>query len=189
MRPSARRLQSGMKRRELETTLKAAGRVAHEVEFFLIGTQAVHAHCRRPPAEALLSQECDLYPRNRPQTANLIHARLGRGSRFARSHGFYADVVTPELATLPTGWESRLKPLRAGRITALCLELYDLIVSKLAAGRLKDLEFVGALLRMNLATSEAVHRRIRRFPMARDRARVRARFRSVLDELRQDSGP
>ena len=34
-------MQSGMKRRELETTLKAAGRVAHEVEFFLIGTQAV----------------------------------------------------------------------------------------------------------------------------------------------------
>ena len=174
-----------MKRRELETTLKAAGRVAEEVEFFLIGTQAVHAHCRRPPAEALLSQECDLYPKNRPQTANLIHARLGRGSRFARSHGFYADVVTPELAT---GWESRLKPLRAGRVTALCLELYDLIVSKLAAGRLKDLEFVGALLRMNFATPAAVRRRIRRFPLARDRARVRARFKSVLDELRRDSG-
>src|SRR3989442_1147018 len=71
MRPSARRLQSGMKRRELETTLKAAGRVAHEVEFFLIGTQAVHAHCRRPPAEALLSQECDLYPKNRPTAGSI----------------------------------------------------------------------------------------------------------------------
>src|SRR6266508_4319574 len=177
-----------MRRRELEKTLKAAGRVAQEVEFFLIGTQAVHAYCRQPPAEVLLSQECDLYPKNRPQTANLIHARLGRGSRFARSHGFYAYVVAPELATLPTGWESRLTTLRAGRVTALCLELYDLMVSKLAAGRLKDLEFVGALLRMKLAVPEAVRRRIRRFPLARDRARVRARFQSVLDELRQGSG-
>ena len=66
MRRSAWRLLSGMKRRELETTLKAAGRVAQEVEFFLIGTQAVHAHCRRLPAEALFSQECDLYPKNCP---------------------------------------------------------------------------------------------------------------------------
>src|SRR5437773_9830412 len=107
MWPSAWRLQSGMKRRELETTLKAAGRVAEEGEFFLIGTQAVQAHCRRPPAQALLSQECDLYPKNRPQTANLMHARLRRGSRCARSHGFYADVVTREPATLPTGSESR----------------------------------------------------------------------------------
>ena len=84
-----------MKRRELETALRTAGRVARETEFFLIGSQAVHAYCRRPPAEVLLSQECDLYPMNRPEIANLLDAQLGRGSRFARRRGFYVDVVTP----------------------------------------------------------------------------------------------
>lgn len=178
-----------MRRRELERTLRAAGRVARETEFFLIGSQAVHASCRRPPAEVLLSQECDLYPRNHPETANLIHAELGRGSPFARRHGFYADVVTPEIASLPMGWDRRLQPLRSGRITALCLEAHDLIVSKLAAGRLKDLEFVAALLRCNLADPALVRRRIRQFPIQKDQGRLRARLQAVLDDLRQGYRP
>lgn len=173
-----------MKRRELEQTLRAAGRVAREVEFFLIGSQAVHAYCRRPPAEVLLSQECDLYPKNHPEAANLIDMELGRGSKFARRHGFYADVVTPEIASLPSGWTRRLKPLRVGRITAWCLDVHDLIASKLAAGRLKDLEFVGALLQMNMADPGIVRRRIRQFPVQQDRTRLRARLRAVLDDSR-----
>ena len=174
---------TGMKRRELEHALRAAARVTRETEFFLIGSQAVHACCRRPPAEVLLSQECDLYPRNRPETATLLDTRLGRGSRFARKHGFYVDVVTPEIATLAPGWERRLTPFRVGAITALCLEVHDLAVSKLAAGRLKDMEFVGALLRLKLANRAIIRRRIRKFPFASDRARWRSRLESVLREL------
>jgi uncharacterized nucleotidyltransferase DUF6036 len=178
-----------MRRRELERTLRAAGRVAGEAEFFLIGFQAIHASCRRPPAEVLLSQECDLYPKNRPETASAIDAELGRDSRFARRHGFYADVVTPEIASLPTGWERRLRPLRVGHITAWCLEVHDLIVSKLAAGRLKDLEFTGALLQMKLADPTIVRRRISRFPTQRDQVRLRTRLQAVLDDVRQGLRP
>ena len=154
--------------------IQAAGRVARESEFFLVGTQAVHAHCRRPPAEVLLSQECDLYPRNRPETANLLDNQLGRGSGFARRHGFYVDVVAPEIAVLPPGWQRRLKPLHLGRVIVFCLDLDDLIVSKLAAGRLKDLEFVGALFRLKLSKPALVRQRIRQFPCTRDRKRTRA---------------
>ena len=177
-----------MKRRELELTLRAAGRVARDVEFFLIGSQAVHAYCRRPPAEVLLSQECDLYPKNHPEVANLLDLELGRGSEFARQHGFYADVVTPEIASLPSGWARRLKPLVVGRITAWCLDVHDLIVSKLAAGRLKDLEFIGALLQLRMADPEIIRRRIRQFPVQRDRTRLRERLRAVLDDLRSSKG-
>jgi len=173
-----------MKRRELERALRAAGRIARDEEFFLIGSQAVHAHCRRPPAEVLLSQECDLYPVHRPETASLLDLRLGRGSRFARQNGFYVDVVTPELADLPTGWQSRLKPFRAGPTTAHCLEVHDLIVSKLAAGRLKDLEFVGALIRTHLADPRRVRRHIRQVPLKRSRTRLVSRLKSVMDELK-----
>src|SRR5215471_10927884 len=109
-----------MRKRELETALRAASRVAREFDFVIIGSQAMHAQCRRPPAEVLLSQECDLYPRTYPHAANLLDAELGRRSAFARRHGFYVDVVTPDLATLPQGWRQRLKPLRVGRITAFC---------------------------------------------------------------------
>lgn len=173
-----------MRKRELERALRSAARTAQEVEFFLIGSQAVHAYCQRPPAEVLRSQECDLYPKNRPEAANLLDAELGRGSRFARRHGFYVDVVTPELASLPFGWQARLKPLRVGRTTAWCLEIHDLIVSKLAAGRLKDLEFIGALFRKHLANPSTARRRIQLYPIERDRPRLRSRLQSILRELR-----
>jgi hypothetical protein len=90
-----------VRKHELRTAIKAAARVANELEFFLIGSQAIHAHCRRPPAEVLLSQECDLYPCNHTQMAALLDSEVGRNSAFARKHGFYVDVVAPEIATLP----------------------------------------------------------------------------------------
>ena len=95
-----------MKRRELELAIRAAGRVARDSEFLLMGSQAVHASCLRPPAEVLLSQECDLYPKNRPETANLLHAELGRGSPFARRHGFYVDVVVWEEDIQLSSWQA-----------------------------------------------------------------------------------
>jgi hypothetical protein len=174
-----------MKRRELEVALRAASRVAGEFEFILIGSQALHAHCRRPPSEVLLSQECDLYPKTRPETANLLDAELGRRSAFARKHGFYVDIVTPELATLPGGWEKRLKALHFGPIRALCLEVHDLLVSKLAAGRLKDLEMASAVLKLKLGNAQVLRRRINQVPHEAERLRLRRRLQTVLDELAQ----
>lgn len=173
-----------MRKRELELAIRAASRIARDLEFLLVGSQAIHAHCRHPPAEVLLSQECDLYPKNRPETANLLDAELGRGSQFARRHGFYVDVVAPEIASLPPGWQRRLEPLGVGRITVFCLDIHDLLVSKLAAGRLKDLEFIGALLRLGFSNPQLIRRRIQRFPSARDRERARARLQAVVDDLR-----
>src|SRR5215203_2471030 len=98
-----------MRRREFEKTLRAAGRIAGDSQFFVIGSQAIHASCSRPPAEVLLSQECDIYPKDRPQMSSVLHAELGRRSRFARLHGYYADIVTPEIANLPAGWQRRLR--------------------------------------------------------------------------------
>lgn len=172
-----------MKRRELELAVRAAARIARESEFLLVGSQAVHAHCRRAPAEVLVSQECDLYPKNRPETANQLDTELGRSSRFARQHGFYVDVVAPEIVDLPPGWQRRLKRLKVGRIDVFCLDLQDLLVSKLVAGRLKDLEFAGALLRLRLSNSQLVRRRISKFPSARDRERARMSLGAVLRDL------
>ena len=161
-----------MRKGELKTALKAAARLAGEREFFLIGSQAVHAQCPHAPAEVLLSQECDLYPRTRVETVSLLARELGRNSGFARKHGFYVDVVTPELVNLPEGWEKRLKPFRSGRITAFCLEIHDLLVSKLAAGRLKDLEFAGAVLRLRLARVRILRARMAKLAPASARERA-----------------
>jgi predicted nucleotidyltransferase len=91
--------------------------------------------------------------------------------------------VTPELATLPHGWENRLKEIRFGRIRVFCLEVHDFLVSKLAAGRVKDLEVAGAALRLKVGKIEVLRRRIRRVPVEAERLRVRRRLRTVLDKL------
>lgn len=172
-----------MTRRELQVALRAAAQVARQSEFILIGSQAIHACCRHPPAEVLVSQECDLYPRTHPQTADRLAAELGRKSAFARRHGFYVDVVTPHLASLPEGWEKRLKPLRVGPVTAFCLEVHDLLISKLAAGRLKDLELVGAALKLRLGKIATLRRRITSLPLESERQKARRRLNAVLEDL------
>jgi hypothetical protein len=82
-----------MKKRELEIALRAAARVARETEFFVIGTQAVHA--------------------------------------------------------------------------------------------LKDLEFVGAVMGFDMANLTLLRRSIGKLELPKDRAKVRSRLRSVLNDLGQ----
>ena len=176
-----------MKKHELKIALKAAARVAGEREFVIIGSQAVHALCRRPPAEVLLSQECDLYPRTHPQTAILLERQLGRNSAFARKHGFYVDVVTPEIANLPQGWEKRMKRFRVGPVTAYCLEIHDLLASKLAAGRLKDLELAGAILQLRLAGVRTLRARIVKLLPVSAREQASGSLANVLREVRKRS--
>jgi hypothetical protein len=173
-----------VKRNELKTALKAAARVARELEFYLIGSQALHAHCKRLPAEVLLSQECGLYPRTQPQTAAMLDHELGRNSAFGRKHGFYVDVVTPEIATLPEGWEKRLNPFRVGRITASCLDVHDLLAGKLAAGRLKDLELAGALLKLRLARVRTLRVRVAKLNPASAGEQALSCLTAVMREMR-----
>ena len=64
-----------------------------------------------------------------------------------------------------------------GTVTAWCLEVNDLVVSKLNAGRLKDYEFVSAMLRMKLAHFDEIVRRIQSFPDPHRQAVLLARLR------------
>ncbi len=177
-----------MRKHELKAALRAAARLTGEHEFFIIGSQALHAVCSRPPAEVLVSQECDLYPRTRPETAGLLDRELGRNSAFARKHGFYVDVVTPEIASLPEGWESRMKPFCVGRVTASCLDIHDLLASKLAAGRLKDLELVGAVLKLRLVRLRVLRARLSKLGPASATEQALLSLKAVLREMTRKQG-
>ncbi len=77
---------------------------------------------------------------------------LGVLSRFQRERGFYADALGLATVVLASGWEDRLRPLldEEGRIVANCLDIYDVAVSKLVAGREKDLDFLESALASEL---------------------------------------
>jgi hypothetical protein len=76
--------------------------------------------------------------------ADLIDGSIGEASLFQATHGYYAQGVEPKTAVLPMGWRKRLvrfsSPETSG-VTAWCLELHDLWISKAMAGRAKDREF------------------------------------------------
>jgi hypothetical protein len=68
---------------------------------------------------------------------------------FHATFGYYAQGVEAATAVLPLGWEERLVRFQtAGTrgVIAWCLEPHDLRISKMIAGRPKDLEFGRALL-------------------------------------------
>lgn len=139
-----------MKRADLEHILRACKGTTGETEFVVIGSQAILGRFPDAPRVLRQSMELDVYPRHRPELAELIEGSLGRYSQFDQTFGVHADGVSPTTATLPPGWEERLVKVcnenTAGAI-GWCLDPHDLAFSKLAARREKDLAFVAALIR------------------------------------------
>ena len=148
-----------MKRTDLEHIIRAAGSIADSQQLVVIGSQAILGSFPDAPAELTASQEADTYPLEAPEKADLIDGSIGEKSPFHETFGYYAHGVGPETAVLPRSWRSRLVPVRNENtrgVTGLCLSPADLAVSKLAAGREKDLQFVSGMLRHRLVSAKQV---------------------------------
>lgn len=166
-----------MRKSQFETALKAAAALSGEQEFIVVGSQSVHAHTDNAPIEVLISKECDLWAKGKEEKLAVLEGALGQRSAYFTEHGVYVDAVEPGLILLPIGWENRLRPLRVGEVTAWCLDVNDLVVSKLNAGRLKDYEFVNAVLRSRLADFDVIVQRLETFSDLHQRAVLLARLR------------
>ena len=141
-----------MKRTEFEHAVRAAAAVLGVDELLVIGSQALHGSVEGDlPEEALRSVEVDVAALEDPEgrKADLIDGAIGEASMFHATFGYYAQGVEVVTAVLPDGWEGRLVRFEtAGTrgVVAWCLEPHDLWISKMIAGRPKDLEFGRALL-------------------------------------------
>ena len=152
-----------MQRPQLEHIIRAAAAITGATDFVVIGSQAILGQFPAPPEELLVSMEADVFTFRSEMDAELIDGSIGQASPFHQTFGYYAHGVGNETATLPSGWKERLISVRnpnTGAGTALCLEVHDIAVSKLAAGREKDLTFVEGLLRHGLANSEIIRERL-----------------------------
>jgi hypothetical protein len=148
-----------VKRADLEHIIRAAGSIADSRRLVIIGSQAILGSFPHPPAELTVSQEADTYPMEAPERADLIDGSIGEKSPFHETFGYYAHGVSPETAVLPANWQTRLVPVQNENthgVTGLCLGPVDLAVSKLAAGREKDLAFVVLMLRHRMVRDEAI---------------------------------
>lgn len=164
-----------MNRSQLEHIIRAAAANADTTDVVIIGSQALLGSCADPASEVLTrSMEADVFPRYDPDRAVLIDGAIGERSLFHETFGYYAHGVGRETAVLPNGWEDRLIPLHNENTrgcTGWCLEPGDLAVSKLAAGRQKDLEFVRALFAGKHAEPDQVRARLEKTPFSTEEAR------------------
>jgi hypothetical protein len=161
-----------MQRHQLEHIIRAATGITGAQEFVIVGSQAVLGQFPQAPADLLVSIEADIFSFRDPADSDLIDGSIGEGSPFHQTFGYYAHGVGADTAVLPDGWRQRLVPLRnqnTGGGTGLCLEVHDLAVSKLVAGREKDLAFITGLVRHRLTDAHTIQQRLVATPLDPER--------------------
>ena len=158
-----------MKREQLEHAIRAACDISNDDDVVIIGSQSILGQFPEAPRVLTGSAEVDLYPRSRPEMAEVIDAQIGEETGFHHEFGFYLHGVGPETATLPVGWEQRLIPVcnaNTRQHTGWCLEVHDLAASKMAFPyREKDNDFVAALLWHAMASADVLADRVRALPV------------------------
>ena len=143
--------------------LRAASAISNEREFVVIGSQAVLGQFPNAPDALLVSIEVDVYPRHAPEKSDLIDGAIGELSAFHQTFGYYAHGVDETTATLPPDWAERLVPVHnenTGGATGWCLEIHDLAISKLAAGRERDRDFLQVLVREGMVDLNVLRDRL-----------------------------
>lgn len=111
----------------------------------IVGSQAVFAVTDYPPEIVRRSVECDfLLLGGMFEVRPRITDNLGIFSEYQQQTGFYADALGLATVVLPLGWQERLVALKdeTGETIAFCVEIHDVGISKLIAGREKDFEFL-----------------------------------------------
>jgi len=136
---------------QLKKVLRAAREITKQDEFYVIGSAAILGFISSPENHVLSrSIEADLIAiSGDPDLADLLSVMIGELSPFHEKHDVYADGVTFETPKFaPQGWQERAISVHYKEIgvTARFMELHDLLLSKLGAGRPKDLEFCQALV-------------------------------------------
>jgi hypothetical protein len=131
----------------LDSLLKllAAARAAiGHSEYVVIGSLSIlgmEAHAQIPPGMSM-SIDVDAYTRNDPPRIFDLQDLLGENSPFHREHGIYLDGVSPDLPTLPDGWESRMRKVEQDGLVVWFLHPDDAAVSKLARLDENDVRWV-----------------------------------------------
>ncbi|MFC4613956.1 DUF6036 family nucleotidyltransferase [Cellulomonas algicola] len=157
-----------MKRSDLAHILRAASTITSTPDIVIVGSQSILGSFDEDdlPDEAVGSIEADVafLGVDAAKKALAVDGAIGEDSGFHQMYGYYAQGVEIDgLIVLPVGWQDRLvrgESLSSAPGRALCLERHDLAVSKLAAFREKDLDFVHALLRAGLLDPPVVLERL-----------------------------
>lgn len=138
-----------MKRENLFDLIRRVTEISGVASPIIVGSQSLYSITDQVPQIVRGSYEADFLLAGDDSDARIIvNKELGVTSTFYDTYGYFADGLGLATVTLAPGWQDRLQPLKDdnGQVVARCLEVYDLAVSKLIAGREKDLIFLCYLL-------------------------------------------
>ena len=176
-----------MNRQQLAHLLRSACVIARDPDVLVLGSQSILGTFDEKdlPPEATASQEADIAFLDDPgrNKADEVEGAIGEMSTFHEEHGIYAEGVHIDVAVLPDGWKDRLVSwdLQSSKpAEPHFLDRYDLAVSKLVAGRPKDLDFVLALIRSGLLNVAVIRERVSMLRAGVD-PRIRDRIEAWLD--------
>jgi hypothetical protein len=168
-----------MKRSQLEHIIRAVGSITQDQDVIVLGSGSVLGQFPAFPEDFIPSVEADVFPKNKPDLADLVDGSIGELSPFHKAYGYYAHGVGKETANnLPKNWEKRLVRIQnenTGGITGWCVEVHDLVVGKYVAAREKDLELASVLISRGMIDWKTLLERIEELaPDIRERVRNRA---------------
>ncbi len=157
-----------MNRSQLEHLIRAASAVCGESHLVVVGSQSILGQYPDAPRTLRVSVEADIYPRDRPELADLIDGAIGELSMFHQHFGYYAQGVGPTTAILPAGWKDRLVaitgPTTSGA-TGWCLDVHDLVLAKYVPFREKDEAFIREVIALRWVRRERLQRMLATMPI------------------------
>jgi len=176
-----------MNRNELEHIIRAVGEIAKVENVIILGSQSILGQFPKFPElvspedyselsltnqshEVLFrSIEVDIIIPESEEKTEIVDAAIGELSSFHDTFGYYVQGVDYSTSKLPKGWKDRLVEIcneNTNNISGLCLEIHDLIISKLYAGRQKDIDFFHAAVKLDLLSIETLKERLNVTPMS-----------------------
>jgi hypothetical protein len=165
-----------MRRRELQHIILEVGERFALTEIFVIGSSAILAVLPDPPEGVLTAtRDVDIIPPNdeNERMADQISYVIGEASPFDVEYGYHAQGVSLKTPTYaPHGWQARTIDVSVGKIVAHCMEPHDVVLSKLGAGREKDLEFAHAAAALGLVEQSVLLRHLSLVPTTAEHTRL-----------------
>lgn len=165
-----------MNRQELAHILRSSCIITGDTDVLVIGSQAILGAYDESelPDVITLSREVDIAFLDDPdrRKADDVEGAIGEMSPFHDTHRVYAEGVHIDTAELPEGWRERLVTWTlhsSDPATPKFIEPHDLVVSKLAAGREKDIAFAATLLDASLVDFEVLLERAEGLPKSSER--------------------
>ncbi|MGC4396869.1 DUF6036 family nucleotidyltransferase [Hydrogenophaga sp. T2] len=143
--------------------LRRARDITGHTEFVVVGSLSALVHETRGPLPSAmtLSNDFDAYTRADPERMLDVVSALGEGSAFFAETGVFIDPVTPQLCTLPEGWEGRMHLLERDGVKVCFLDFADAAISKYARGEPNDLRWIRAGIEAGLLDLDVVVKRLR----------------------------